>query len=271
MANSGKVIAWGYNNLGQSSVPSYISSGGIVAVAGGREHSIALSSSGEVIAWGGSQFIDVPDAAKNDVVAIASGWYHSLALKSDGSVVSWGYKADVPQGLPSFKQICAGELFSIGITQSGEVVAWGEHAPTIPESAKSDVVMVDCSKHNVIVVKSTGEVIPFGGFSFETMPETASGDVAKVAAGFGHYFVVKKDGSVVSWKYDHMYHEELPGVLNQGGVQDIFAGEDFMVIFEDNGMISVHGQNWCGQNNIPVEAVNIKSLAVGMHHTLAIV
>jgi alpha-tubulin suppressor-like RCC1 family protein len=32
----------------------------------------------------------VPAAAKSGVVAIAAGFAHSLALKDDGSVVAWG-------------------------------------------------------------------------------------------------------------------------------------------------------------------------------------
>lgn len=271
MATTGKVVAWGYNNFNQSVVPSSVSSG-IVAVAAGREHSIALTEGGEVIAWGGSQFTDVPIEAKSDVVDIASGWYHSIALKSDGKVLSWGYKADVPAGLPPFKQICAGELFSIGITSNGEVVTWGEHAPTVPDSAKSDVVMVDAAKHNVIAVKSNGDVVTFGGYSMEQMPGNASGNIAEIAVGFGHFFVIKEDGSVVTWKYDHMIHEELPTSVKAGDVKDIYAGEDFIVVFKKDGTLEAYGQKWCDQTSLPDAVVNgVKALAVGMHHTLAIV
>jgi alpha-tubulin suppressor-like RCC1 family protein len=65
---------------------------GVVAIAAGGAHSLALKSDGTVVAWGSnfSGQMRVPSGLSG-VVAIAAGDAHSLALKSDGTVVAWGF------------------------------------------------------------------------------------------------------------------------------------------------------------------------------------
>src|SRR5450759_3831659 len=108
--------AWGYNSSGQlgngtttnSSTPVQVSlpSGTTVtAIAGGGAHSLALTSSGQVLAWGSNSSgqlgngtttqSSTPVAVRlpsgSTVTAIAGGGSHSLALTSTGQVLAWGY------------------------------------------------------------------------------------------------------------------------------------------------------------------------------------
>ena len=48
-----------------------------------------------MVAWGDNDEgeIDVP-AGLDHVVAVAAGWYHSLAVTSAGQVIAWGSTAD---------------------------------------------------------------------------------------------------------------------------------------------------------------------------------
>ena len=64
---------------------------GVIAIAAGYAHSLALKSDGTVVAWGSNDYgqSNVP-AGLTGVTAIAGGYGHSLALKSDGTVVAWG-------------------------------------------------------------------------------------------------------------------------------------------------------------------------------------
>src|SRR5205814_5606539 len=80
---------------------------GVVAIAGGGYHSLALKPDGSVWAWGGGYFGQLGDgnfyttgnggvptpvqvSSLSSVIAIAGGSYYSLALKSDGGVWAWG-------------------------------------------------------------------------------------------------------------------------------------------------------------------------------------
>ena len=91
---------------------------GVVAIAAGDFHHMALKDDGSVVAWGNNDDgqTRVPAAAKIDVVAIAAGRKHSLALKSDGSVVAWGRnlrgETNVPAGLPPAFSLSAGNSYS---------------------------------------------------------------------------------------------------------------------------------------------------------------
>ena len=104
LSSGGGVVAWGYNGYGQTTVPAAAQSG-VVAVAAGDYHSLALSAGG-VVAWGynGSGQTTVPAAAQSGVVAIAAGNTHSLALKANGSVVAWGYNSYGQTTVPAAAQ-----------------------------------------------------------------------------------------------------------------------------------------------------------------------
>ncbi len=87
-------MAWGDNSDGQSSVPAGLS--GVIAIAAGGYHSLALKQDGTVVAWGAggpgqtTGFHDwgqatVPTGLRG-VVAIAGGLDRSLALANPSSV-----------------------------------------------------------------------------------------------------------------------------------------------------------------------------------------
>jgi hypothetical protein len=79
---------------------------GIVAIAAGGGHSLALASDGRVWAWGDNEWGQVGNGGTADVsspvqiialdtvTAIAGGEMHSLALKADGTVWAWGIDKD---------------------------------------------------------------------------------------------------------------------------------------------------------------------------------
>jgi alpha-tubulin suppressor-like RCC1 family protein len=130
LCSDGTVAAWGTNAFGQlgdntttrrlvpvavntNSSVSALYGKAVVAIAGGRVHSLALCSDGTVAAWGANgrgQIGDntladrhAPVAVNTDsgvsalygkaVVAIGAGDMHSLALCSDGTVAAWGFNS----------------------------------------------------------------------------------------------------------------------------------------------------------------------------------
>src|SRR5688500_7964303 len=70
----GHVEAWGNNNRGQATVPPGLD--GVIAVAGGDAHSLALRTNGTVVGWGSNENgqTNVPPGLTN-VVAIAAGGF----------------------------------------------------------------------------------------------------------------------------------------------------------------------------------------------------
>ena len=91
-------------------------------------------------------------AGLSGVIAIAAGYQHSLALKSDGTVVAWGSnssgQATVPAGLTGVTSIVAGDWNNIAITSDGSVVVWGDNAHselTVPFAATKHASGIGCA------------------------------------------------------------------------------------------------------------------------------
>src|SRR5450756_450308 len=166
LTSTGQVLAWGYNLDGElgngtttnSSTPVAVSlpSGTTVtAIAGGGQHSLALTSSGQVLAWGykgggglgsgtttsqSNTPVAVSLPSGTTVTAIAGGFSHSLALTSTGQVLAWGFNGygelgngtitnsstPVAVSLPSATTITAiagGLAHSLALTSANKVLA----------------------------------------------------------------------------------------------------------------------------------------------------
>ena len=122
---------------------------GVVAVAAGSIHSLALLQDGTVRAWGENKLGQVGDGTTmnrdrptpvpgvRNVVGLAAGGYFSVAVLADGTVMEWGstYGNPKPRPVPApvagargIKSVVAGGGHVAALTQTGEVVTWGADA-----------------------------------------------------------------------------------------------------------------------------------------------
>jgi alpha-tubulin suppressor-like RCC1 family protein len=107
LTSTGEVLAWGWNEYGQTNVPSTAQAGSVVAIAAGGSHSMALTNTGKVFAWGRNTDgqTDMPGVGQaGAVVAIAAGAYHSMELLATGEFGLGGRRAHarhaaLPSGL----------------------------------------------------------------------------------------------------------------------------------------------------------------------------
>lgn len=265
-------------------------------VVSGANHTLALGFDGSIWSWGenGSGQLGInstvdrkvpfrvfhPSAYQgeyytNTIASLESGTNHVVLLKSDGVAYSWGYDLYFPYQIPvidnwgyQFKDVAAGNGFTVGATLDGRVVGWGKN-----------------------------EVGQLGNGSTADRPVrtivNGVGGVIDVAAGSGHVIALCADGSVWSWGENGagqlglgsgIGNQAIPNrvtVLNGLDVVAVEAGEDCSFALLRDGHVYGWGLNtsrqlgngtatnvWSPQLN-PYLA-NVKFLAARNIHSAAI-
>lgn len=191
-----------------------------IAAAVGDAFAMVLQRDGGVTGLGDWKLMtNVPSAARSGVIAIAAGYHHALALKDDGSVVAWGINEQgqtnvPPSALGQVVAIAAGVYHSLALRSDGSVVAWGDNhlgQSAVPPGAKTNVVAIAAGSFHSVALKSDGTVIAWGsGYEGQlNVPETIQGSVTAVAAGEGHTLALvgtaalqvqrTAEGLVLSW------------------------------------------------------------------------
>lgn len=157
LRSDGQVFAWGRNNFGQVgdgtsgtnrlTPVQLLECPPVVSISAGYNHSLAISETGVIYAWGQQSSGQVGDGttatsrvspvaldAPTDVAAIDAGQIHSLAISRDGSVWAWGSNLSGRLGDGTTQN----RLAPVKIADAG--FAWWVGAPTFtPPPAISPV------------------------------------------------------------------------------------------------------------------------------------
>jgi alpha-tubulin suppressor-like RCC1 family protein len=169
-AAGGSLLAWGDNQFGQLGNDTTISSDTpvkvqlpagirVISMRAGCEHTLALTSTGHVLAWGYNGDGELGDGTTTStgtpvrvklppgttVTAIRAGCFHSLALTTTGHVLAWGssrlgqlgngstlsslipVRVKLPRGA-RVRAISAGSGHSLATTTTGRLYAWGANS-----------------------------------------------------------------------------------------------------------------------------------------------
>jgi alpha-tubulin suppressor-like RCC1 family protein len=259
--------AWGFNEDGELGDGTTQSSGmpvevsglrGVVAVAGGAHHSLALLKNGTVMAWGENFYGQLGNGTKanslvpvrvnglSEVAAVAAGENDSLALRKTGTVMAWGKNSsgqlgdgitessEVPLAVSKLTEVAAisaGGSFSLALLRDGTVMAWGENFyGQLGNGTKED------SHIPAVVSRLTG--------------------VTAISAGFRHALALLSNGTVVAWG-DNEYGQlgnatesdsDVPTpVSNLSHVSAISAGRQQSLAVVAKGAVMAWGDNELGQ------------------------
>ncbi|WP_018220845.1 RCC1 domain-containing protein [Salinispora pacifica] len=365
MAASQFLLAWGNNNDGQlgngtttgSNEPIAVSlplGVTVTAVAAGRHHSLALTSTGTVLAWGANHFGQLGDGTLIDrsapvevslpagatVTAVAAGSIHSLALTSTGTVLAWGgngfgqlgdgsttrrttpVEATMPSGV-TVTAVAAADSHSLAVTSAGAAFGWGLNdlgqlgdGSTDDRSAPASVALppgaevtaIAAGRRHSLAVTSTGAVLAWGnnssgqlGDGTTTSRSTPVGvalplgaEATAVVAGRVHSAAMTS-ASVFAWGDNNLGQlgngsnssssEPIDVSLPTGTTFTTIASRDsdHTLVIATDGTALAWGSNVFGQlgdgtgndSNTPVavtlpSGITLTATAVGDNHSLAL-
>jgi len=263
LKSDGTVWAWGRNNSGQlgngssgtgkdeSSPVQVTGISGVIAIAAGYYHSLALKNDGTVWAWGRNNYgqlgiesdaydsnSPVQVSGLTQMIAIAGGYEHSLALKNDGTVLAWGNnlhgqlgvgtsgvgvnkKAPVQTiGLSGVTAIAGGYYHSLALKSDSTVQAWGSNS----------IGELGIGNTEAAISKPT-QIIGLSG-------------VISIAGGNGHSVALNSDGTVRALGSntngqlgdDSTTDKTSPvQVKGEGGSGNLSLGATYKVTLNSNG------------------------------------
>jgi hypothetical protein len=274
LVQGGTVVVWGDNKFAQCNAPAGLN--GIVTVAAGAYHTVALKQSGTVVAWGENSEgqCSVP-ALLTGVVAIAAGTSHSIALKLDGTVVGWGgnneSQCDVPTGLRDVVAVAAGGAHSLALKQDGTVVAWGGNSDgeSISPVGSSSVVAISVGDAHTMAVMQNGMVIDWGDHILgQRKALVGLSGVVAVASGIWHNVALKQDSTLFAWGGNTLGQCTVPAGLS--GIVAVAAGAYHTVGLKQDGSVVAWGENGDGQCTVPAGLSGVVAIAAGSNHTVAL-
>jgi alpha-tubulin suppressor-like RCC1 family protein len=185
LKKSGKVLAWGNNNVGELGTGTRIrhpspvavtglgAGSGVVAIAAGTSFAMALKSNGAVLTWGNNRSGELG----NGITSNSSKPVHVTGLGSGSGIIA----------------ISAGDAFALALKSDGTVLAWGNN--------------------------QTGELgdgnAPLDASTPQPVVGLGSGSgVVEISTGFSHALARTSSGNLYAWGDDHS------GQLGDGGTTD---------------------------------------------------
>ncbi len=243
----GELFAFGYNYYGQlgnatnngtgnanpTPVPVSLAgaTGPVIQVAAGYEHSMALTSAGQLYGFGsnyngelGRKASSSPNptpvpiglpGATGPVTQVAGGGEHSLALTSTGQLYTFGYNY-------------SGQLGTA--TNSGTTEPVPTPAPVILPGATGPVTQVAGGEYHSLALTSTGQLYTFGSNQYgqlgrvsatESVPTPApvglpgaTGPVTQIAGGGYHSLALTSTGQL--YAFGDNYYGQLGSATHNG-------------------------------------------------------
>ncbi len=253
LTSSGQLYAFGYNFSGELGIatnsgtpnpnptPTLVAlpgqSGTVTQIAAGATHSLAVTSSGQLYAFGDNRYGQLGSAANNGtnnpnptptlvalpgqigaVAQIAAGGTHSLALTSSGQLYAFGRNiygelgsaanngtnnpnptptlVGLPGLIGAVTEIAAGGTHSLALTSSGQLYAFGRN--TFGELGSA-------ANNGTFNPNPTPTLVALPG---------QIGNVTQIAAGGNHSLAVTSSGQLYGFGYNS--YGELGSTVNNG-------------------------------------------------------
>lgn len=275
--------------------------GGLASRTDGTVSTWGTNRAGVLVGTGatGDHFSAITVPNLNGVVQVAAGWNHYLALGSDGIVRGWGDNGagsigdgtSTPRNVPTQAinlsgviQIAANRQSSFALKSDGTVWAWGQngngelgdntavsHTNATQVPNLSGVLAIAAGRSHMLVLKNDGTVWGWGVGSGGQLGSGATSNayslvrvsdltnVIAIAGGEAHSLAVKSDGTVWAWG-DNLNGQlgnssntpspvpvQVTPVAGFANAVAIAAGLDYSLAILKDGTLWAWGNNPLGQ------------------------
>ena len=234
--NGGSVRCAGNNRFDRATPPEGLSPGrnlgSVAQLSVGRNHSCALTVSGEVRCWGeNSRGRSTPLYDLGSVAQVAVGDSFACALTVSGQVRCWG-GSSLPDNLGRVAQLSVGRSHSCAVSASDRVSCWGSNRDG------------------------------------QARPPRNLGLVAQVAVGGRHSCAVTVSGSVRCWGENRQDQTRPPNNLRQ--VAQVAVGEYHSCALTNSGRLRCWGDYALDRSTPPDDLGPFAQLSVGWNHSCAV-
>lgn len=213
-------------------------------------------------------------ASTGDIIAISAGGDHTVGLKKDGTVVAAGYagaeKCDVHRW-SGITAISAGRNYTVGLKRDGTVIATDVPNGLIFDGhydvgSWSDVVAISAGIDHTVGLKNDGTVVAVGENEKGQCDVGGWNSIIAVSTGVRHTVGLKSDGTVVIAGWDNHGEYDVSGWRD---IVAISAGWDQTVGLKKDGTVVAVGWNDTGQCNVDSWS-DIRAISAGNFHTVGL-
>ncbi|GAB4256141.1 MAG: hypothetical protein Kow0092_01950 [Deferrisomatales bacterium] len=203
---------------------------GVVAVAAGGLHTLALRADGAVLSWGDNDYgqlgdgtvldrlspvavVEASGASLDQAVAVAAGPFHSAAVLADGRVVTWGANTGgqlgdgTTEGRTRAVAVVDGDGLPVGAVTAVEA---GYHTLALQEGGG----LIAWGLNSKGQLGDPGVAVRTHAGAVEGDDGSPAGPAVSVAAGSAHNLALTPEGRCLAWGWNYY------GQLGDGTTSD---------------------------------------------------
>jgi peptide/nickel transport system permease protein len=275
----------------------------IVKIVSGVSFSVALTSDGNLTAWGiecnrrmrnvSDLILQIPAEIQNaNIVDIEAGSRFVICIDDEGNFYGWGHRSNGQTTVPDMVEMRltyggvrivkmeAGTQWTAVLGDDGDLYVWGSRQSQsnflIPRAADGRIVDIAAGDNTMILLLDDGTIMPIGmaGTEFyDQVPEElmdGSVRVTKIAATNRNVLAMDEDGKLYLWGSPEGRLNRMPEEVRPEDIADFSAGYKNFIVVHNDGSVVVWGANELNQLKLPKNLSGVSKVHSGFFQFYAV-